>query len=534
MKIKMNFIQTYKLLPLAVVICAICVLFVCCKGGILKRGSLSYGKTVTISKEVLQDKIKGGWAGQTIGCTYGGPTEFKFKGGIIHDSMKFCEGRSGSMLLWYDDYAYETFINDPGLYDDVYMDITFVEVMSRVSIDAPADSFALAFANADYKLWHANQAARYNILNGVMPPQSGHWKYNPHADDIDFQIEADFIGAICPAMPNTSSAFCDKIGHIMNYGDGYYGGVYLSAMYALAFVSSDIPYIVEEALKVIPKKTKYRAIIEDVIALYRRNPNDWKYCWFEIEKKYGFEKGCPEGVFNGFNIDAALNSAYVVTGLLYGESDFEKTMDISTRCGQDSDCNPASAAGIFGVAFGYKAIPDKWKPAIEKVEELNFPYTNTSLKTMYELNMKLLYDVVLREGGKVAPDGSITVTLQEPQAVDYEQSFEGIKPVERRVLKKKFNSELLLDFTGSAVIVMGQVTQTCLSNEDYVAALEAWLDGKKVEEFRMPYDYIKRKYDIFYKYNLPDTAHTLVLKVKNPDLSYVIEAKEMIVYDTKQ
>ena len=34
----------------------------------------------TISKEKLMDKIKGGWAGQTIGCTYGGPTEFKYNG----------------------------------------------------------------------------------------------------------------------------------------------------------------------------------------------------------------------------------------------------------------------------------------------------------------------------------------------------------------------------------------------------------------------------------------------------------------------
>ena len=26
--------------------------------------------TVTLSREVLLDKIKGGWAGQTFGCTY--------------------------------------------------------------------------------------------------------------------------------------------------------------------------------------------------------------------------------------------------------------------------------------------------------------------------------------------------------------------------------------------------------------------------------------------------------------------------------
>ena len=54
-----------------------------------------------------------------------------------------------------------------------------------------------------------------------MPPASGHWKNNPHADAIDFQIEADFIGMICPGMVNTASDFSDKIGHIMNYGDGW-------------------------------------------------------------------------------------------------------------------------------------------------------------------------------------------------------------------------------------------------------------------------------------------------------------------------
>ena len=36
--------------------------------------------------------------------------------------------------------------------------------------------------------------ARYNLLRGLKPPASGHWRNNPEADDIDFQIEADFIG----------------------------------------------------------------------------------------------------------------------------------------------------------------------------------------------------------------------------------------------------------------------------------------------------------------------------------------------------
>ena len=63
-----------------------------------------YGQTVTMDDATLMDKIKGGWYGQTIGCTYGGPTEFKYKGGLMMDEIP---------IPWYDDYIYDTFIEDP-------------------------------------------------------------------------------------------------------------------------------------------------------------------------------------------------------------------------------------------------------------------------------------------------------------------------------------------------------------------------------------------------------------------------------------
>jgi hypothetical protein len=114
----------------------------------------------TIKPEVLKDKIAGGWAGQTIACTYGGPTEFKFQGTMIQDYQP---------IPWNDHSIKWYFDNSPGLYDDVYMDLSFVEVFSKYGLDAPVDSFAFAFANAAYPLWHANQAARYNIsIVGLM------------------------------------------------------------------------------------------------------------------------------------------------------------------------------------------------------------------------------------------------------------------------------------------------------------------------------------------------------------------------------
>ena len=61
---------------------------------------------------------------------------------------------------------------------------------------------------------------------------------------------------------------------------------------------------------------------------------------------------CPDGVEVPFNIEAYVNGAYIVLGLLYGEGDFERTIDISTRAGQDSDCNPCVARDRIDVPIG--------------------------------------------------------------------------------------------------------------------------------------------------------------------------------------
>lgn len=483
-----------------------------------------YGTTVAIPEDVMMDKIRGGWFGQTIGCTYGGPTEFKYKGSVINEEIP---------IPWYDDYIYDTFIEDPGLYDDVYMDLTFLEVMAEHGIDAPATLFAHSFANADYKLWHANQAARYNILSGIEPPMSGHWTVNPHADDIDFQIEADFIGMITPGMVNKASEISDRIGHIMNYGDGWYGGVFIGAMYSLAFVCDDIPTVVSEALKTIPEGTTFHACIADAIKYHKKYPDDWKAAWFEIQKAHNNEVGCPEGVWNCFNIDARMNAAHVVLGLLYGEGDFGKTMDISTRCGDDSDCNPASAAGILGVMYGYDAIPQEWKGGIAKIADMPFPYTSLSLNSLCDINLGLISQALESDGGYVE-NGVFHCPVQSPETVRFEQSFEGLVPVAKVVLKKTFTDRVDLQFEGNSIVVEGSVLQTGHSTLDYVAQLSAYLDGVLVQQFAMPLDYIKRKYEVFSLYCIESGKHTLSLVLENPHPDFAVRAQEMVIYDVKK
>lgn len=505
-------------------ILAIILIYVCLSCSTEQKNFVP--EEISIEKEQLLDKIKGGWAGKTIGCTYGGPVEFLYNGTMIQDYVPITwpDGK----IKWYYD-------NFPGLYDDVYVNITFIDVFERLGLDAPADSFAVAFAKAPYPLWHANQVARYNILQGMMPPASGHWLNNPHADDIDYQIEADFTGLMAPGMPNTASEISDKIGHIFTYGDGWYGGVFTGAMYSLAFVSDDVEYVVQEALKTIPDKSDFYMCINDIIKWHKEFPDDWKRTWFECEKKWSSEVGCPDGVFLPFDIDAKLNSAYVVIGLLYGKGDFHKTMDIAARCGQDSDCNAATAAGVLGTLLGYSNIPEMWKKNLHEVEDRNFAYTEMSLNKLYDTSLKQALEVVEQQGGKIEGN-TVTIKCQKPQPVKYEKAFEGHHPIEKKVVARFLNQQPELTFTGIGVVFRGY--SLCASDPAYVGKVEMYIDGNLAETANLPVgkpDMVDgRRVDLFWKYQLPKGEHHVTFKWLNPREDAKIYFSDAILYSDGQ
>jgi inosine-uridine nucleoside N-ribohydrolase len=366
-----------------------------------------------ISTDVLRDKIAGGWAGKMIGVTYGAPTEFHAMQKIFEDSIKWKPSDiKGS--LWQ---------------DDLYVQLTFLMSMDKFGVDAPAKKFQEMFAKAGYPLWHANMQARKNYYDSIFAPMSGSPEYNIHADDIDFQIEADYIGFMCPGMPLKASAIASRIGHIMNYGDGVYGGIFVSALYSEAFFQNDISLIIENALKSIPAESEYSKTIRDVIKLHEHYPDDWKSAWKELDAKWGDVDIC--GADDPFNIDAKLNGAYIVMGLLYGNGDPLKTLEITTRCGEDSDCNPSNALAVLGVIKGFSNLPENMKKGIEAIGDSIFINTDYSFNKAVESTYNYALGFIKETGGYISGN-KLKIKIQLPAPPEIEVSFPNIVP-DRRI-----------------------------------------------------------------------------------------------------
>ncbi len=437
-----------------------------------------------LSRAVLEDKIRGGWAGQMIGVAYGAPTEFKSNGQINDGEIRWSPERVENAIHQ----------------DDLYVEMTFAEVMDRIGLEATTEQYGEMFRDSSYALWHANAGARRNLSRGIKAPLSGDPQHNVHANDIDFQIESDFIGLMCPGLPQCSNRYADRVGHVMNYGDGVYGGMLFGAMYATAFFESDPRTVVGQALLAIPAESGYAQAIRDVLAWHAQYPRDWRRSWQLLEDKWNRDDVCPEGARTPFNIDARLNGAYVVLGLLYGGRDFGQTLEIATRAGQDSDCNPSSAAGVLGVMLGYDGIPERFKSGIPALAETKFEYTGYSFNAIVASTLARASKNVTLAGGAVTAT-EVVIPVQPPVAAPLEQWDPGV-PVARVELgdpawtwkggwttkseRDEWSAwttrdaaapgdEVTFTFDGTGVAILGRMTQEG-------GRADVWLDGRKAGE----------------------------------------------------
>ena len=387
--------------------------------------------------KVYVDKMTAGWIGQMVAVAWGFPTEFKFNGKIVPEEK---------VPLWK-----PKMVNNAFDQDDLYVEMTFLRTLELYGLDASIRQAGIDFANSGYRLWWENIGCRRLLRKGIAPPACSHPKYNPSADGIGYQIQSDFSGLISPGLPTRVLAVGEVFGRVTNYGDGLYAGQFMGGMYAEAFFENDVAKIVEAGLKCIPHKSQYAEMVRDVVLWSRKNPDDWKKTWRLVEDKYQLNpqyNRCRHLVRRGnFNIHAKINGAYVVMGLLYGRGNIDRTIIVSMRCGQDSDCNPSSAAGVLCTTIGYKKLPERYVSKLDpKGKFSHTPYTFGKLAQVCEM---LARKIVVAEGGKIETNDKgqevFVIPVQTPRPGKLEQSW-----APGPVKESKFTEEEMKKITAGA------------------------------------------------------------------------------------
>src|SRR5215510_582463 len=112
---------------------------------------IAQNKTRRLSHAALKDKIRGGWAGQMIGVSFGAPSEFKSNGKIIEGELKWTP----------------EMVNNSLEQDDLYVEMTFAKVMDNIGLKATCEQYGNAFKASQYHLWHANAGARRALGQGI-------------------------------------------------------------------------------------------------------------------------------------------------------------------------------------------------------------------------------------------------------------------------------------------------------------------------------------------------------------------------------
>ena len=375
-------------------------------------------KLVPMSEAVLRDKIRGAWLGQMIGVTWGFPTEFYARyiwqlfpeihqvDGVPQNIYAKYEGGPipRDLLPDWD----PKMINGAYSQDDLYVEVPFMDALSQHGVNSGWDSLGAAFEKSKFPLYHANECARENLRAGIPAPMSGHYSNGGESDDIDWQIESDFVGLMNPGQPHSAADIAFRAGHVMNYGDGVYGGVFVSTMIAQAFTANSVLEIAEAGRNALPHRSQYRMVLDQVFASKDRGQS-YDENLAALNAKWGTVDRCAEwgGADDPLNIDAKLNGAYILLGLLYGDSDLAESMRLAMAAGQDSDCNPSNVGSVLGAYYGRDKIAasdPSWLSALD--ENQVFQTTSYSLKDLVELNLELARAVVELKGGTAPVEGT--------------------------------------------------------------------------------------------------------------------------------
>lgn len=319
----------------------------------------------------IEDKIFGAWLGRICGCMLGKTLE----GIRTSELIPFLKATNNFPLHRYisqDDTKNEitqkfvfSFVNRPQadcvdgmpVDDDTNYTVLYQEIIETYGKDFTPFDIAQTWLKLQSKDAYctAERVAFCNFVKGYAPPESAIYK-NPYREWIGAQIRADYFGYINPGNPELAAEMAWRDASISHTKNGIYGEMFVAAMLSIAAETNNIKDIIFGGLAQIPHTSRLYEEIMFVLNAFETNISK-EECFKTIHDKY------DEYTAHGW-CHTIPNAMIVAASLLYGNSDYGKSICMSVETGFDTDCNGATVGSILGMANGVDTIPEYWSKPI--------------------------------------------------------------------------------------------------------------------------------------------------------------------------
>ena len=357
-------------------------------------------KYKTIPIDELRDKIAGAWIAQMIGNIYGLPHENKYIDAPGKENWPYGYTKNLDKLKEY---------NGAFSDDDTDVEYMYLLNMEKYGVEPTYEHMREAWMyHIRDRVWLANRAALGLMHYGYTPPFTGDKDINPHWFQIDPQLINEIWAYTAPGMVDYAAQKSDWAARVTSDDWGTEPTIHYGAMYAAAFFEKDINKLINIGLNALPKDGRYAQTVRDMIALHKKHAK-WQDAWEEMALKYYInEPNLTKTIWN-----ANLNGACGILAMLYGEGDFQHTLDLSCAMGFDADNQAATVAGLLGIVSGLKGLPkDLYLPIEGWTKPFNDTYINitrhelpdASIDDMIDRTLAITLRLIEQKGGSVSKD----------------------------------------------------------------------------------------------------------------------------------
>jgi hypothetical protein len=248
------------------------------------------------------------------------------------------------------------------------------------------------------RIWCSNLYARQLMDIGFAPPLTGSTVFNPWAEfNISGQFVCETFALLAPGMPQTAARIGLSYTRVTIDAEPAQTTQLFTAMIATAFMTDDIDMILDAGLKAIDRNCAIREIVNDVRSWHRLHPEDWRTTRRLVKEKYSRHNGDMRDR-NGYE----LNTASTIAALLYGGTDFVKTLTTAFNFGWDADNNAATAGTIVGVVKGYRWIMAQNWTIVDRYHNTTrdgMP-TDETITSFADRIIELAEQVIVEQGGR--------------------------------------------------------------------------------------------------------------------------------------